>query len=152
MNDLFINDTFCSLEWNERYFISKISCQLFLLKKLYIFAGFAWKTKVSIFENDKMELSEAKLTGLWARNYVTIQKVLKFAFGPKKAIEPFEKQASGELHKQYIVKGQNRFTVIYLRYRKNASCCEHVLSPITTHVPDYCITLAHVTSPSWKGA
>ena len=38
------------------------------------------------FENDTMKLSvnEEKLTGLWARNWTTIQQVLilKFAFGP----------------------------------------------------------------------
>ena len=34
----------------------------------------------------KVSVNEAKLTGLWARNYATIQQVLilKFAFGPEK--------------------------------------------------------------------
>ena len=40
------------------------------------------------FENNTMKLSEneAILTGLWARNWATIQQVLilKFAFGPEK--------------------------------------------------------------------
>ena len=34
----------------------------------------------------KLSVSEAKLTGLWARNFATIQQVLilKFAFGSEK--------------------------------------------------------------------
>ena len=34
----------------------------------------------------KLSVNEGKLTGLWARNFVTIQRVLisKFAFGPEK--------------------------------------------------------------------
>ena len=40
------------------------------------------------FENDIINLSvnKAKLTGLWARNWATIQQILilKFAFGPEK--------------------------------------------------------------------
>ena len=33
-----------------------------------------------------LSVNEAKLTGLWARNYLTIQQVLipKYAFGPEK--------------------------------------------------------------------
>ena len=42
------------------------------------------------FDNDTMKLSvnEAKLTGLWARNWATIQQVLilKFALGPEKLL------------------------------------------------------------------
>ena len=41
-----------------------------------MFVVFAFK--INNFENDTMKLSvyEAKLTGLWARNYATIQQVL----------------------------------------------------------------------------
>ena len=60
-----------------------------------MFVVFAFK--INNFENDTMELSvyEAKLTGLWARNYATIQQVLisKFAFVREKVTKSFEKGA-----------------------------------------------------------
>ena len=54
-----------------------------------MFGVFALNIKVSItFENGTIKLSvnEAKLTGLWARNFATIQLVLisKLAFEPEK--------------------------------------------------------------------
>ena len=57
-------------------------------KSAFVFTVFAWDQSFNNFENDTMKLSvnEAKLTGLWARNFTTIQLLLisKFAFGPEK--------------------------------------------------------------------
>ena len=51
------------------------------------------------FENDRMKVSvkEAKLTGLWARNCATIQRVLisKFTFGPETLPGPSRNRLQG---------------------------------------------------------
>ena len=64
--------------------VSGESRSLFGAGKLFLFAVFAFKIKVSPndFENVTMKLSvnEAKLTGLWAGNCATIQKVLILKF------------------------------------------------------------------------
>ena len=86
-----------SLFWG--YFVASISDTLpglFLESSVgfsgpesyFRFAVFTFKMKVSIILTmiqRKLSVNEAKSTGLWARNYATIQQglILKFAFGPK---------------------------------------------------------------------
>ena len=58
------------------------------VKPFYVYSVRIQDQSFNNFENGKMKLSvdEAKLTGLWAKNFATIQLVLisKFAFRPEK--------------------------------------------------------------------
>ena len=69
-----------SVSWKFRWFFGP--GKLFWVCRIYI-----QDESFNNFDNDttKLSVNEAKSTGLWARNYATIQQglILKFAFGPK---------------------------------------------------------------------
>ena len=88
---LFVHDDRSENEWRFWRAIpsmktNEIQCKITAWKLFYVVIQ---DQSFNNFENDIMNLSldEAKLSGLWARNFATIQLVLisKFAFGPEKS-------------------------------------------------------------------
>ena len=88
---LFMHDDRSENEWRFWRAIpsmktNEIQCKITAWKLFYVCIQ---DQSFNNFENDIMNLSldEAKLSGLWARNFATIQLVLisKFAFGPEKS-------------------------------------------------------------------